>query len=173
MKSIDWGLTATAVAPLSEIVSGENPPATVNFHARSRAVSVCALDPVIGAPQPPHVTYENMGLRIASPSLRPICGNVLGSAHAGAVDHGTSKERELSSESFGSHESTQRFGSAGSCDACTWCSRPRLCCPTAIHSPPALTLNAAWLWKQHVISFRNVGLFGLPGSTVRFAVVSS
>src|SRR5271170_3695808 len=115
MNSIDWGLTETPVVPPSEIVRGENPPATENFHARSRAVSVWAPEPDIGSPHPAHVTYEKFGLRIASGSLRPIAGgwpSVDGpasgasiGAHAGGVDHGTSKDRALSSESAGSQES--------------------------------------------------------------------
>src|SRR5579863_18291 len=114
MKSIDCGLTETPVVPLREMVRGENPPAVENFHVRSRAVSVCAPD--ISVPHPLHVTYENIGFRIASTLLRSITGGLMGSAQLGGVPQGTSNERALSSESFGSHERTQRLFAS----ACTW-----------------------------------------------------
>src|SRR5580698_10093992 len=179
MKSIDCGATKAPVVPPSEIVSGVKPPPMENFQFRSRAVTVCS--PFISAPQGPHVTYENSGLRIASGSLRPIAGKPLPGTQlvVRSVDgsaEGTSNERALSSANCGSQERTQRrllllVGSGGA--ATTWFKNPMLCCPTATHSPPARTLSAAWLWKQHEMSLRKVGLFALPGSTERLFVVSS
>ncbi len=135
--------------------------------------------PPVSGPHPPHVTYEKSGLRIASTSLRSMGNASVFGVQLGVPEldsdasQGTSNERALSSASCGSHERTQRFSVAGSADAFTWCRRPMPCCPTAIHSPPDRTLNLAWLWKQQVMSLRNVGLFGLPGSIVRSFVVSS
>src|ERR1019366_1671081 len=175
-KSIDCGLTCAPDVPPSETVSGENPPMTENLHDRSRADSVWS--PVIGIPpHPAQVTYEKIGFRTARGLLRSMVGRVVGTQLFDDDAHGTSNERALRSLSCGSHERTHRPALALAVPpvdeiGTTWWRRPRPCCPTATHSPPARTLNAACLWKQHAISFKNGGLFGPPGSTVRFSVRS-